>query len=222
MAAPSTASTNCSRRPRCSAGTSSHASILLPRWIILVASLLAVSACMNPLAAAWAAGGEGATLQPEATQVGAPAESETEPHGDRVVVIYFHRTLRCYTCLGMEAAAREAVYEDFLDLVSGRTLEWRAVNFDLPENAHFVEEYDLEGSSLVIMETAGERVVRWEKIKGIWNHAGHPEELRPYVGREIRRFLARQGPEDSAGDGHPGEDEVDSLGESPGRREVEP
>jgi hypothetical protein len=151
---------------------------------------LAAGMCMTLLVAASAFGDEGVAHRPEAAEGGAPVEFAPAPHGDRVVVTYFHRTLRCQTCLGMEAAAREAVFGDFLDRVSAGTLEWRAVNFDLPLDAHFEEEFDLEGSSLVFAELGGEKIVRWEKIDGIWNHAGNPEELRPFVVRELRRFLA--------------------------------
>jgi hypothetical protein len=132
----------------------------------------------------------GAIASTDTLAAPAPTSKEAAPAADRVVVYYFHRTLRCYTCLGLEKAAREAVHEGYLDRVEARTLEWQAVDFELTENAHFEKEFDLEGSTLLFAETAGGKTVRWEKIDGMWDFVARPEDLRPYVGVELRRFLA--------------------------------
>lgn len=137
---------------------------------------------------------------------GAP---ETGSSADTCVVFYFHRTLRCQTCLGMEAAARESVYENFLPQVGDRMVVWRAVDFDLPENTHFAEEFDLEGSSLVFAATARGKTVRWEKMEGLWTHAHEPEQLKNFVASELRRFLASATV--------PGEGVAEPEGDSPGR-----
>ncbi|RPJ41496.1 MAG: hypothetical protein EHM19_11805 [Candidatus Latescibacterota bacterium] len=161
--------------------------------------------------------GTGTAAGPSRAEYGAPAAEPTAkaPAGapeigssaDTCVVFYFHRTLRCQTCLGMEAAARESVYENFLPQVSDRMVVWRAVDFDLPEHTHFAEEFDLEGSSLVFAMTTRGKTVRWEKVEGMWTHAHEPEQLGKFVASELRRFLASA----------PAEGAAEPEGDLPGR-----
>ncbi|MFH1681971.1 MAG: nitrophenyl compound nitroreductase subunit ArsF family protein [Candidatus Eisenbacteria bacterium] len=190
---------------------------------IFPAAVLAFwGACGILPAFATAFAGEGTDPLTETAAVETPAEIGTAPDLDIVVVYYFHRTLRCVTCLAMEAAAREAVYVDFPEHAGAGSLEWKAVDFELPENAHFGEEYGLEGSSLVFAETAGGKVVRWEKIEGMWNYAGRPEELKPYVGKELRRFMARAKAGAPLADDEGGEASADPADSPPPRTGAKP
>jgi hypothetical protein len=172
--------------------------------------------------AAWASEAGGGVPTARAT-AGAPADvPETGSLADTCIVFYFHRTLRCYTCLGLEAAAREAVHEGFLADLNARTLAWRAVDFDLPENAHFVEEFDLEGSSLVFAKKAGGRTISWEKIEGIWNLANEPEPLKAFVAGELWRFFESAKPTGAPYGGSAGETVTNSSLGLLGGTEVEP
>jgi hypothetical protein len=113
----------------------------------------------------------------------------TDPGEPICTVTYFHRTMRCATCLGMEEASKRAVFAHFAEAVGQGLLRWQALNFDLPENKSYEKQYRLQGSSLVFSEREGGRETRWERVDEIWNHAGNPDELTECVRLRLRDFL---------------------------------
>lgn len=86
----------------------------------------------------------------------------------RVVATYYHRTLRCQTCLQIESLARRDVTEVMASDMESGSLEWRLVNFEEEENARFGEEFGLEGPSLVITLEIGGEIVRWVRMDQLW------------------------------------------------------
>ncbi len=105
------------------------------------------------------------------------------------VVYYFHRTLRCATCLSIEKQSREAIEQGYTGELSAGTLEWHALNIDEPENEHFEKDFNLETQSLVLVERAGEKVVRWRLLPRVWELVDEPHALGEYVTREVARFI---------------------------------
>ena len=72
-----------------------------------------------------------------------PAPSLPQTGETKVVAYYFHTTARCTTCLAIESYSREVVEQKFgADIAKGR-LEYRLVNVQLPENQHFIKDYQL-------------------------------------------------------------------------------
>lgn len=76
------------------------------------------------------------------TSAAAPAETTGGPALDgshlvadpveasRVVVSYFHPTIRCETCLKIEALTERALREAFADELASGRLEWHVMDFD--------------------------------------------------------------------------------------------
>ncbi len=128
-----------------------------------------------------------------------PVSGTRTAHGDSAVaatpgdciytVIYFHRTLRCATCLRMEEVSRLAVQRRFAEPISRGVLQWQTLNLDLSENRGYEQEYHLEGSSLVFTERSGARDIRWERADGIWEHVGNSDKLTEYVCERLRSFM---------------------------------
>ena len=170
-----------------------------PVLLVVTLSLLVAGSGFSKDSDATSAGSEKKPRIP-GTEGSQPPISKEDLPRDRVkgeakqgeslfVVTYFHRTLRCATCLGLEQASRETVRGDFADLVTDGTVTWRAVNFDLPENSAYEERYGLEGSSLLFSKQVAAEETHWERLDGIWNHAGYPEEVRKYIRTKLREFL---------------------------------
>jgi hypothetical protein len=106
------------------------------------------------------------------------------------IAYYFHRTMRCPTCLAIERNSKEAVEKGFVpDLKSGR-LTWRAVNIEEPGNEHFEKDFELESSSLVLVEMSGDQVTRWKNLEEVWELVSAPPDLHEYVRTELAAFMA--------------------------------
>lgn len=112
-------------------------------------------------------------------------------NGERVTVYYFHSTLRCETCLLIEAQADVTLRAEFADELSNGTLVWRPLDMHLTENKHFITDFSLGANDLVVLrEKAGENP-SWEKIPELWELAADPELLSHRLRAVIARFLGK-------------------------------
>jgi hypothetical protein len=148
-----------------------------PKVLVAVALLTCLMAAALPGVA-----GGGAGASPEK----AAGEGGPDP---RVIVYYFHGTRRCKTCLNIEEQAEKTVKGDFADeLASGRVV-WRAVDFERKENEHFVDDFELPSSSLVLVEMDGEKTVRHQVLQEVWFLVHDEKKFAAYVREALREFL---------------------------------
>lgn len=111
--------------------------------------------------------------------------------GDRVVVTYYHGTLRCHTCLEIERLSRNTLAERFAERLKREELEWRTVDYDLPKNAAALERYNLSSPSLVISRFRDSREIDWRVAEGTWREIKiSPGALMDYVEREVRESMS--------------------------------
>jgi len=79
----------------------------------------------------------------------APSTSDTSfAPADRVEVVYFHRTQRCYSCLYVEASTRYTVETYFEDELASGKVTFEVFNVEDKENATIVKKYGAFTSSL--------------------------------------------------------------------------
>ena len=131
----------------------------------------------------------------------APAAAAAVPAGrtiHRRIAYYFHRTLRCPTCLAIERQAREAIEAFYGGELASGALEWHAINIEEPQYAHFEKDFELTSQSLVLVEMNGERVARWKLLPKVWELVDDPYAFQDYVAREVGLFLS--GDETEAGE----------------------
>lgn len=107
----------------------------------------------------------------------------------RVVATYFHGNVRCTTCRKVEAYAREAVEQGFQAEVAAGTVEFRAVNLEEAQNAHFVQDYQLVNKSVVVTEELDGKLARWVKLDEVWSLVGNRDAYHHYVQDAIRGYL---------------------------------
>ncbi|MFH1108203.1 MAG: nitrophenyl compound nitroreductase subunit ArsF family protein [Planctomycetota bacterium] len=116
------------------------------------------------------------------------AKPANEKQSPVLVAYYFHGTFRCPTCLKMEKYAREAVEETFDgDVQSGR-VQWQAVNYDEPANEHFVKQYKLVASALVLVSGRAD-AQRWQKLERTWDLVGDEPAFKAYVIDQVTSML---------------------------------
>ena len=86
----------------------------------------------------------------------------------QVLVRYFHSDIRCSTCLAFEDWSKTAV-ELFPEELKNGTLKWEVINFDEPENKHYIKDYDLAEKSLVLIREDNGKVTRWKNVEEFWD-----------------------------------------------------
>lgn len=129
----------------------------------------------------------GAATAEEAT---APSSvpSTSEP-SHKVLAYYFHNTKRCKTCLKIERLAKEALDEWCADAMSNGELEWQAVNMEEPPNEHFVEDYQLVASSLVLVDIRNGEQHDWINMEKVWDLVNDEPAFKDYVARQAVLYL---------------------------------
>ena len=109
--------------------------------------------------------------------------------GDRVVVYYFHGTRRCRTCLGIQASIEKTIQERFGAETASAALSFQDVDIDDPANKHFIQEFNLSSSSMVVTANKGKSMIKWENCDKVWQHAHDPTMLAEYTEKQIRAYL---------------------------------
>jgi hypothetical protein len=108
---------------------------------------------------------------------------------DRVVVYYFHGNHRCRTCLGIQASIEKTIAERFGAETASAALSFQEVNIDAPENKHFIQEFNLSSSSMVLTANKGKAMLKWENCEKVWEHAHDQTALAEYTEKQIRAYL---------------------------------
>ena len=130
----------------------------------------------------------GATAEAVSASTAAAAEpANLTP--DSVVVYYFHGNRRCRTCMGIQRAIETTVSERFGAETATGALVFREVNIDEPANAHFVQDFDLSSSSMVVVAKSGNKTVKWENCSQVWPLAHDEAALLSYAEKQIRSYL---------------------------------
>jgi hypothetical protein len=126
-----------------------------------------------------------------------PAEPEAACNGqgascdssNKVIAYYFHGTYRCTTCRTIERYSREAIEKYFAKELRNKTLEFKVLNVEDPENRHYIRDYQLFSKSLVIVLYKDDKQVTWKNLTNVWTYVRDKAKFYQYVKDEIERFL---------------------------------
>ena len=146
---------------------------------------LVVLMVLAGIGTAFSASAETGGVETPASAVGEGSATEER----EVVLYYFHGTRRCKTCRSIEAYTQEALERKFGDELQAGALRWEVVNTDEPANAHFVKDFSLVSSSLVLVETDGSTVVRHEVLQEAWTLVRDESRFMQYVQRSVHGYL---------------------------------
>jgi hypothetical protein len=126
------------------------------------------------------------TLSALAQQSAAPQSG-----AHKVIAYYFHTNTRCSTCMKIEAYSHEAIEKGFPEELKNGTLEMRIVNYEQPENRHFMQDYKLVSKSLVLVNMVNGKQTEWTNLKIVWQLTGRKDAFLNYVRKEVRNYLAK-------------------------------
>ncbi len=95
-------------------------------------------------------GCQGPQADGKSASSGLSGQHKGNPEASTVVVYYFHRTARCFTCLSIEANAAQVIRDNFRQQLTGGRLVWLPFNLDEPGGEEFEKEFDVAGSTLIV------------------------------------------------------------------------
>jgi hypothetical protein len=132
-----------------------------------------------------------------------PAGAAVQPAAvtTQVVAFYFHGTIRCANCLAIETRAGEVVTNRFEAKIALGRSTFKALNYDQPENAHFLKDYKLPCPSLVLVRQKDGKDQDWKLLGQAWEMVQIPPKLDLYIEEELRQFLAATNSAASTGGG---------------------
>jgi hypothetical protein len=107
----------------------------------------------------------------------------------QVIAYYFHGTIRCLTCQKIERQPREAIERRFAFEVAEKRLVFKPVNYDQPENAHYLKDYKLPCPSLVLVRQKDGKDEKWKLLDKTWEYFENPVKFNEYVETEVDKLL---------------------------------
>lgn len=111
---------------------------------------------------------------------------KTKADNTKLIAYYFHPTARCVTCRNIEAYSIEAINE--WEIKTGKKITWKELNIEDPVNVHYVEEFSLEFSSLVVAKFEGSNKKKWKNLDETWKLVNDKETFIKYVKFELNQF----------------------------------
>lgn len=111
------------------------------------------------------------------------------PPADRVVVMYFHRTQRCPTCLKMGGYSEEAVKGGFAKQIKDGTVEFHYIDFQDKKNEALTKGYKIEGPTLIVARVAGNKVSEYKNLTEIWTKVRDKAAFIDYVQSNVKKYM---------------------------------
>lgn len=132
-----------------------------------------------------------AALSDKTTALSDTAGVSGQSPSHKVVAYYFHTNTRCDTCIKIEAYSHEAIEEGFKNQIKDGILELRVVNYEEPENRHYIKDYKLVSKSLILVNMVDGKQTEWTNLKLVWTLVKNKEAFLNYVRGEVKNYLAK-------------------------------
>jgi hypothetical protein len=107
---------------------------------------------------------------------------------DRVVVMYFHRTQRCPTCLKMGSYTEEAVKGEFTRQLKDGKVEFHYIDFQDQKNEGLTKGYKVGGPTLIVARVAGNKVAEYKNLTEMWSKVGDKTAFLKYVQGNVKNY----------------------------------
>lgn len=149
------------------------------RKLAAAAILILLASCLGGIGTGQSLAG----ASPEGEKAASPPERQ-------ILVYYFHGDVRCKTCRAIEEYAHEALEAGFGAELKSGAVAWKAVNTDEEKNSHFIRDFELVSSSLVLVEAKGGKPIRHKVLQEAWTLVRTKDRFVSYVQTAVREFLS--------------------------------
>jgi len=116
-------------------------------------------------------------------------KKQDEQLNNKIIAYYFHGNFRCISCKKIEEWSHEAINKNFKNQIQQKQIIWKTVNTDLPENNHFVTDYNLYTKSLVLVKIYNGKKTKWKNLEKVWHYLGNQNKFYEYVINETTNFI---------------------------------
>lgn len=107
----------------------------------------------------------------------------------KLIAYYFHPAARCVTCKNIEAYSIEAIQS--WEEKTGNKVIWKELNIEDSVNEHYIKDYNLEFSSLVLTQYANNKRVKWKILADTWKLVNEKSKFLKYVNFELNQFVKK-------------------------------
>lgn len=104
---------------------------------------------------------------------------------DGVVVVNFHAAIRCNGCREIDRETQALMESEFAAALKSGRISHTVINFEDPANKHFIQDYGLTTSTVVVTRRAGGRDVEWHRLDAVWDHLYQGAAMRAYLREQI-------------------------------------
>ncbi|MFO7907278.1 MAG: nitrophenyl compound nitroreductase subunit ArsF family protein [Planctomycetota bacterium] len=118
-----------------------------------------------------------------------PRAPAADAPADRVVVMYFHRTERCPTCLKMGGYSEEAVQSGFAKQLESGAVGFYYIDFQDKKNARLAKAYGVSGPALIVAKVVDNKVAKFSNLKDIWTKVREKKVFLQYVQDAVTGYL---------------------------------
>jgi len=122
-----------------------------------------------------------------------PAESvpaASPPANGTVTVYYFHRTLRCISCLTIEKMARDTLRETYTQELAQGTIRWQPV--DYWQDAALAKQFGVDSPTLVVAITEAGRIASYRRLDDTWALKGSPGAFHDMLVVAVNQAVRKQ------------------------------
>jgi hypothetical protein len=99
----------------------------------------------------------------------------------------------------IEQLAKAVIEQQFSAEIAMSGLVFTPVNYELPENTHFLADYKLPCPSLVLVRRTAGKEEAWKLLADTWQLVHESAKLNSYVAAEVKAFLGNQEPRKGSG-----------------------
>ena len=89
----------------------------------------------------------------------------------------------------IEQYSREAIEKYFPEQLKTGRLTFSVINIDMPENEHFVKDYQLYTRSLIVAEFKNGKQIKWTNLEKVWNNIKDRDAFYNYIKTEIEKAI---------------------------------
>lgn len=119
-----------------------------------------------------------------------PAEPKTTTaKTPDVIVYYLHNNTRCINCIRFEKYTKEVINEAFADQLKEGALALKILNYEEPENEHFVDDYKLVTKAVIVVKMQDSQQAEWKNLVKIWELVADQAAFKDYIRNEVAGYL---------------------------------